>query len=112
MNNEWQLETKITKNLTDMLDNMSLYYKYEQIDIFGRLYLKVICTDSYDNYWPERYFCDRWVNKYHDKYPIDICNICIGTDGTREFCVAEICKSSWNSAPNEWKAHNRGVVGY
>ena len=109
---EWQLETKVTNRLKLFLDGMYTYYRYEEIELNGRPYLKVMCTNIYNDYWPESLFCQRWSNVYQDKYPIDICNICIGADSSRSFCVAEIYKRCWNSAPYEWKRHNREVVGY
>lgn len=107
---EWKLETKVTNKLKILLDSMYTYYRYEEVEFNGRPYLKVTCTNMYDSYWPENLFCQRWSSVYQDKFPIDICNITIGQE--KSFYVAEIYKRSWNSAPYEWKRHNREVVGY
>ena len=109
-NSEWKLETKVTNKLKYFLDGMYTYYRYEEIELFGQPYLKVTATDVNSDYWPESYFCHRWVQWQQDKSPIDICNITIGQE--KSFCVAEIYKRCWNSAPYEWKRHNREVVGY
>ena len=111
-NNEWQLETKVTNRLKSFLDSLYTYYRYEEIELFGRPYLKVTATSNVRDYWPDGHFKYMWVYRYQDKFPIDICNISIGSDGSKTFCVAEIYKRCWNSAPYEWKRHNREVVGY
>ena len=109
---EWKLETKVTNKLRQFLDGMYTYYRYEEIELFGQPYLKVTSTGIDGSYWPQSYFCMRWVHWQQDKSPIDICNISHCSDGTKSFCVAEIYKRSWNSAPFEWKRYNREVVGY
>lgn len=106
-NKEWVLETRVSNKLKSFLDGMYTYYRYEATELFGRPYLKVTATDVNNDYWPQEYFCRRWVHWQQDKSPIDICNI-----SNKTFYVAEIYKRSWNSAPYEWRRHNREVVGY
>lgn len=105
---EWKLETKVTNKLRDMLDSMYTYYRYEEVELCGRPYLKVTSTSMNRAFLPYMMLCNRWVGCYQDKYPIDICNV--SSNGS--FYVAEIYKRSWDSAPFEWKKHNRDVVGY
>ena len=108
MEKEWELETRVSKKLKEFLDGMWTYYRYEEVELFGQPYLKVKSTGVSGDYWPQTYFCRRWVHWQQDKSPIDVCNI--SSDGV--FYVAEIYKRSWNTAPWEWKKHNRDIVGY
>lgn len=105
--------TKITKSLTETLDSMGNVYTYEETELFGRKYLKVVYTGR--DYWPEGEFCRRWVYRFQDKRPIDICNIGHSyTNGECEasFLVTEIYKSDYDKMPYEWKRHNRNLIGY